>query len=284
MTGGVDGTIRFWEAATGEPKQNPWRVPRWLRALAWSPDGRRVAVGTGDLAPLGDVPSGDARLYEYPSGKLVFAPLPFDCVVHVGFDPAGKLLEVTTADAGTCADLTTTVQFGNLRVVDVESGRQSGATFKLGANSSDYPQMGYGASVFSGGRLVLGAENGEIQAVDPKSGAILMRWQGTGQLGELRASASVRLIVAGRLSGETEVYDGLHGGLVCPPLPQSGMHTAVALSPDERWVATGSFSGTRIWEVQTGQPMTPSLRHGSLVFDLEFLPGSEELDAVRILA
>ena len=125
---------------------------------------------------------------------------------------------------------------------------------------------------------MLGAADGEIRAVDPTRGTILLRSQGMGQLGELRAGTSGRLIVAGRLTGETEVHDGLKGGLVCPPLQQTGMLTAVALSPDERWVATGGFSGSsRIWEVRTGQPMTPSLRQGSMVFDLEFLPGSEQL-------
>ena len=278
MTGGVDGTIRFWDAGTGEPKQDPWRVPRWLRSLAWSPDGRRVAVGTGHLAPLGDVPSGEARLYEYPSGKLVFDPLPFDCVTHVAFDPTGRLLEVTTAEAGTCADMTTTVQFGSLRVVDVESGRQLGERLKLGATQGTTPRWATACRRSPGDRLVLGAADGEIRAVDPTRGTILLRSQGMGQLGELRAGTSGRLIVAGRLTGETEVHDGLKGGLVCPPLQQTGMLTAVALSPDERWVATGGFSGSsRIWEVRTGQPMTPSLRQGSMVFDLEFLPGSEQL-------
>ncbi|MCC7376839.1 MAG: protein kinase [Verrucomicrobiales bacterium] len=47
----------------------------------------------------------------------------------------------------------------------------------------------------------------------------------------------------------------------------------VRLSPDERWVASASDDETaRVWDLESGQPLTPPLRHPEAVRGVEFSP------------
>src|SRR5207249_1976156 len=47
-SGGFDGAVRLWDAATGEPLGRLQRAG-WVRALAWSADGKvLVAASDGD--------------------------------------------------------------------------------------------------------------------------------------------------------------------------------------------------------------------------------------------
>lgn len=64
-TGGIDGVVRLWDAATVQPTAARAASPEEVFCLAWSPDGRRLAAGTGDrrvrvlsatdLSPISDV-------------------------------------------------------------------------------------------------------------------------------------------------------------------------------------------------------------------------------------
>ncbi|MCI0465191.1 MAG: protein kinase, partial [Gemmataceae bacterium] len=51
-----DCVIRFWDAATGEPRSDWLAQPNWVAALAFSPDGKRLAAGDyADCVRLLDV-------------------------------------------------------------------------------------------------------------------------------------------------------------------------------------------------------------------------------------
>ncbi|MBL8055187.1 MAG: protein kinase [Anaerolineales bacterium] len=62
VTGGRDGMVRLWEAATGR-RQGEWRGHAFLfDAVAFSPDGRQIATGATD---------GTWRLWDAASGRLL---------------------------------------------------------------------------------------------------------------------------------------------------------------------------------------------------------------------
>ena len=49
-SGGDDGTVQVWDAATGDPifMYLEHANSTWVRSVSWSPDGRFIASGGGD--------------------------------------------------------------------------------------------------------------------------------------------------------------------------------------------------------------------------------------------
>lgn len=52
ISGGCDGTIRFWERATGKPLRTVQAQLQDVFALALAPGGRWLASGAGDTTVL----------------------------------------------------------------------------------------------------------------------------------------------------------------------------------------------------------------------------------------
>jgi len=104
--------VRLSDPATGQPLGAPARHhPGWyVRAFAFSPDGRCFA--TGSVPP--QVPTGELRLWDTGTGRLLFPPIPHtNYVSAIAFPPDGKL--VATGDFS-----------GLVRTWDLSTGREIG--------------------------------------------------------------------------------------------------------------------------------------------------------------
>ncbi len=93
-SGGYDGTVRVWDVATGKALAVPARAPAALKApeaalpavtaLAFSPDGKSLAVGCADAQLL---------LFNAADGKFARAlPGHASAVTGLAFHPAGAVL------------------------------------------------------------------------------------------------------------------------------------------------------------------------------------------------
>jgi WD40 repeat protein len=104
--GGEDGTVQFWDIATGQPKTKLAGHTDWILALAFSGDGKLLASGGYD---------GVVRLWEVGTGKKLLdipakpapppnppanpPPSPPNAVLALAFSPDGKQLAVGGSDA-----------------------------------------------------------------------------------------------------------------------------------------------------------------------------------------
>ena len=65
---GEKGEARLWDAATGKPIGDPLKHNGWVNAVAFSPDGKKIATASGSTA----------RLWDAATGKPLGEPLRHD--------------------------------------------------------------------------------------------------------------------------------------------------------------------------------------------------------------
>ena len=84
LTGGLDGTVRLWDAVTGLPRGRSLDVQVQVWAVALSPDGKCILIGSRD---------GTARLWNTVTGQPRGEPMVHpDAVLAVAFSPDGKTI------------------------------------------------------------------------------------------------------------------------------------------------------------------------------------------------
>ncbi len=84
VSGSDDGTIRVWNAMTGETAAGPFSGhSNWVRSVAFSPDGRHIVSGSSDRT---------IRVWNAMTGETVAGPFSghLDSVRSVAFSPGGQ--------------------------------------------------------------------------------------------------------------------------------------------------------------------------------------------------
>ncbi|MEY2520288.1 MAG: eukaryotic-like serine/threonine-protein kinase [Verrucomicrobiota bacterium] len=232
-TAGWDAILRFWAPSTGRLLFNGPACHDWQR---FSTDGSRLAVANYD---------GTVELYRVASTEAVrmfmpktreFAPLLYR---WLDFSPDSQRLVSTGAEC--------------VRVWDIASGVESAHVSLPGATAV--------TCMFADDRSVLIADESRgvthqsiaASGSDGNLKTILEPWRtGEGWQATLRARDGRVILVNSKL-GMAEIISPEYpaGRRIGPHL---AMHN-VALSPDGKRLATGTWQGTdiKIWEIATGQ-------------------------------
>ncbi len=280
--------VLMWDVKTGAAIASPPGHTGWVRALAYSPDGRVVLTGgvdgtarfwsasTGRPAgpvlrhsgPVMDVAySRDGRrvltavdravrLWDTATGRQLGQILHDRGLSLVALSPDGKL--VLGADSGQVVHLW-----------DVEAGRRA---------HEPLPHTEIYAVRFSpDGRTFLTAGRREgvegVQLWDTATGRPVGRM--LKHLAVLAAAFSPdgKRLVSGGNDGTARLWEAASGEPLCPPLPHAGAVMAVAFTADGRLALTGCTDGTaRLWSVPDGKPFGQPLRHPESVTSVAASP------------
>ena len=103
-TASRDSTARIWDARTGKPLCEPLNHGHfWLRAVAFSPDGKTLLTA-GDTPP---------RLWDATTGKQLGEPLPVSNITYAAtFSPDGRWILTGSGNSAQLWDLATRKQIG----------------------------------------------------------------------------------------------------------------------------------------------------------------------------
>lgn len=251
--------IAFYDARTLKRVRSIDSV-QWANDIAFSPDSTRLAAASHDGIKVWNTANWDALLAIPGTGDAQ----------HLGWSPDGALLAVSIQQA--------------IKVIDLLTGEER-FTFNAGSYGSNL-------AFTPDGRSLIGQGGGGLKLWDVATGqevalpARLVKEGGSAALafspdGQLLATASSDKII--RL-WQTQGWDYLRA-----LSGHTGDINALAFSPDGRRLASGAADLTvRLWDVGTGQPLSVLTGHTDRVKAVAFSPDGSLLasgatdNAVRV--
>ena len=160
MTNGGDGSVRIWDARTGE-EYLVFQTTKDLSAAAtWSPDGTRIAsCAVPGILQMWDATTGESIYggYIHNTAELSFGDA-FDICIAGGWSPDGKKI-LTTSWGGSGAT-----------IWDAETGK------KLLVFKGHTGGIGFATWSPNGKRVASGDVNGQVMIWDVETGATLLRF------------------------------------------------------------------------------------------------------------
>jgi WD40 repeat protein len=270
-TGGQDGTVRLWDAVTGESRGKPFRASSPVLALAFSPNSQTFVTGTFDgRAQLWDVATGK------PHGPVLQHRGP---VKAVAFSHDGSMV----ATGGTVMQVAKAI--GLHRVDGGEARLWAAATGEPLGPPLQHPGPVWSVA-FSrrDSLLVTGAEDSHLRLFLTATGAPVGK--------PLAHTGLVRCVVISS-DGSLALAASSGGGpqtaklwllpderSLARLLLQPGNLRCLAFSPRGRALLTGTDDRTaRLWDLSTGGLTAPALCHGPVV-----LPDRTKADPNQIVA
>lgn len=285
---GEDATIHLWEIETGRLVQS-YRVPNaWLRGMAWSPDGARLAIAANDKAVLVDAASGEVihRLTAQheqlrsvafsPDGAVLAAGLSSG---HKGRIPlwstsAGETIRVLEGHAGGGDDVAfsddgralvvgrTAAVWDVAKHEPLPPGQVSGLTGRTDARVRSLPHdlrvkldmhSPFGRAVFSAdGSVVAASRDGKVTVWDARTGQERASMAISDRFGRepwALHPAGTRVVTSGERGG-LAVRDATTGAVI--RTIERVRASSLAYSPDGGTLVVGG-SPIRLLDGETGE-------------------------------
>jgi WD40 repeat protein len=283
LTSADDNTLSVWDASTGRRVGTPIHVDQIPVSTAFSPDGRRVVIGSRRAAMVYDLSTGQEIQPRLEHG---------DWVTSVAFSPDGRRI-LTGSDDNTAQlwDAAThrpllPVLWHRSRVSSVAfspDGRRIATTSGSIVQLWDAPSRTDRAQILTlldvvrsarfspDGRRILTGGAGQARLWDVATGREI-RPGLIGAVGVVRAAFSVdgrRIVTAG--DSLAQVLDVATGREIGPALRGVELWSAT-LSSDEARIVTTAGSTAQVWDVATGERIGLPMRHHTTVNDAEFSP------------
>jgi WD40 repeat protein len=260
----MSGTVRIWDAGTGRLIRSLRDYHGWVNGLAFSPDGKALALAGADCQTV--------HVWEVATGRDLRPLRGHQGDVNaVAFSPDGRTL---ASGGGDRQDGDTAI-----RMWDAHSGRE------LRVLEGHAGRVHCLAFSFDGRTLVSGGEReDEVRLWDVATGACVRRLRRAApaaddnnsadrRVSALAFSADGRLLAAGLDEGAVAIWDVVSGEQRRGPVGHDGRVMSVAFSPDGRMLATGSLDRTaRLWDVSTGKQLRSLGTHEDSIRSVAFSP------------
>ena len=273
LSGGHDNTVKVWDLQTAKEITTFRGHDSWVRSVVFSPDGKSVFSASHD----NKVKRWSVNEYEeirVLQGRSLTGHA--DAVLSAQFSRDGKSIVTASQDR-------------TAKRWDFGSGEVR-KTFSEG-----HEFLTSGAAFLPGGtQLVTSAVDNTIRIWDVSRGTELARFDGTGRGAIFEISADGALMITGDVRDDSkgdepwqaQLWDIKTQKLIRKFAGHRNEVTAVAISRDKKYVATGDSAGScKLWNAETGdlvrelKPESKYLRraHERKVFKIVFAPDNQSV-------
>ncbi|EXL65105.1 hypothetical protein FOPG_18657 [Fusarium oxysporum f. sp. conglutinans race 2 54008] len=256
----ADGTVKIWDATTGNCETTLEVHTDWLGSAAFLPDGQCLAWGSNDgIFKIWDVTT---RRCEATLKCLG------DRIRSVAFSPNCYLLASVSDDG--------TVKIWDVTTGDCETTLEGHSYF---VNSLDFSPDGQRLAIAT---LVATVDMGDVTTVkiwDVTTGRCEVTLEDHGVLFDLGAfSPDGQRFALACSDGAVKIWDVTTGDCEVTLEDHGGLFDLVAFSPDGHLLASASYDGTvKIWDIATGRCEATLEGHDGKVYSVIFSPDGQRL-------
>ena len=231
-----DGTVRFWDIATGSVINTLRGHSSDVYSIAYSPDGSTLASGSDSTILLWDVATGTLRNQLTGHG---------DSIRSVAFSPDGSTLASGSND-------------DTVRLWDVATGNTRNT---LRGHSDDVSSV-----AFSLDGLTLASGSAGVLLWDAATGTLKNVLETDGYVYSLAYSPDGNTLASGGNSG-IHLWNAATGNLI----DTFGVYSFYSLtySPDGSTLASGHWRDVILWDATTGNPID-TFEHPNTIHDVAF--------------
>jgi WD40 repeat protein len=253
---------RFWRVGTGEQLFALEDLTGEIESIAFSPDGRRLAVGSSPRHSRAD----ELIIRDTTSKSApVWISLPADAFRVCAFSPDGDTVAVGLGD-------------GTIRLFDARTG---GERKRLTGQRGAIRLVAYCPD----GKTLFSCSHASVCRWDLASGRQLQKFADRGEaIYDAALSADGRVFAVGRLRDVVEVWDTATPSLVRSINLEIVQPDCIALSPDGRLLASGDSCDRAVllWDLQTGKVAHRLEGHGTCHRVAAFSPDGRTLATVSV--
>jgi type 1 glutamine amidotransferase len=251
VTGGGDGTVKIWQARTGE--EGTGELIRALDgqksrivALGWKGDSVLVSVSGKQTVQSWEVATGK------PEHSATLKPALWNIVIRPG---TGPLL------AGQAN--------GRVGLWNYESG-EAGRSFE--PRDPRVRSLAFGPD---GKKLVAGTDRGTVRVWDADTGALEHTFQAGAAVRSVAASATH--VAAGLVNGTVKLWS-LEGSTAFDLAGHRGAVNAVAFgAKGDQLASAGADKIIQVWDVATGKALCAQEAHTGAVLSVAFSPNGQKM-------
>ena len=260
-SGSWDRTVKFWDLTTGREVRTVSDKLKQVQAVAFSRDGKLLAVeDASDTVTIVDAATG-ARLRELPTDKSV-PSVGISWVYSIAFSPDGRWLASAVDDK-------------TLRVWDVGTGA------KIRDLTGARRPVVYAAFSPNGELVATGNDEKSIQLWNVASGAPTTTLSGHKKVINAVAFSPDGKILASASADKTiRLWDTATGKHIRTLSGHQAAVSSLCFSADGRWLASGSWDKTvRLWNVANGKEVQTLRPDARAIYSVTFDPRGRWLAA-----
>lgn len=293
----LHGEVRVWDAASGKQLLHFKDQTETVHGLAFSPDGKRIASGSGKI---GQKKSGEVKIWDAANGEVLVNVKGRNEWVHcLSFSPDGKRLAVSGGDpvamvwdaadgkplfalpkhantvwwVGFSPDGQRIASVGNEGIIKICNTADGKELLNLG-----HADGSCRASFSPDGKRIASACDGKsLKIWDTRSGQELLSLKGhTNSVWNVAFSPDGGRLASASSDGTVKIWDTIIGQEPSRFGGNSEVTFRMAFDSDGKRVATGGTTA-QIWDTKTGRPMLTVKGNTSQVYDVSFRPDGKRL-------